>query len=136
MRERLSSTSLAKSGNPSSYEWIADTGATNYMSPEKSLFGRYSSAEVTLRVQTTGGGTLPLNRVRDIPLSSLGILKEVLHVEDLRADLISIQKLVDDYGWQFILNSDDYFLCDKVSGTRISSFRREGGLLLFDASPW
>ena len=50
------------------------------------------------------------------------------------ANLISIQKLVDDDGWRFILDSDDCFLCDKVSGTRISSFRREGGLLLLDAS--
>ena len=96
----------------------------------------YSFVEVTLRVQSAGGGTLRLNRPGDISLSSLGILKEVLHIEDLRANLISIQKLVDDYGWQFIVDSDDCFLCDKVSRTRISSFRHEGGLLILDASPW
>ena len=48
-------------------------------------------------------------------------------------NLFSIQKIVDAYGWRFILDSDDCFLCDKVSGKRISSFRREGGLLLLDA---
>ena len=60
------------------------------MSPKKSLLSRYSSVEVTHRVQTVGGGTLPVKGVGDIPLSSLGILIEVLHVEDLRANLISI----------------------------------------------
>ena len=56
------------------------------MSPKKSLFNRYSSAEVTHRVQTVGGGTLLVKGVGDIPLSSLGIFKEVLHIEDLRAN--------------------------------------------------
>ena len=78
---------------------------------------------------------MPVKGVGEILLNPLGILKEVLHVEDLRANLISLQRLVDDYGWRFILDSDDCFLCDKVSGTRISSFMREGGLLLLDASP-
>ena len=135
VQERLSSTVLVKSGNPSSHEWIADIEATDHMSPKKSLFSQYSSTKVTHRVQMAGGGTLPLNGVGGIPLSSLGFLKEILHIEDLRANLIYIQKLVDDYGWQFILDSDDSFLCDKVFGMRISSFRQEGGLLLLNASP-
>ena len=105
------------------------------MSLAKPLFRRYSHAEGQHRIQTARGETLPVKGVWDILLNQLGILKEVLHVEDLRANLISIQKIVDDYRWHFILNSDDCFLCDKVSRTRISSFRREGGLLL-DASPW
>ena len=105
------------------------------MSPAGPLFRQYTLAERQHIIQTTGGGTLPFKGVGEILLNSLGILKEVLHVEDLRANLISIQKLVDDYGWCFILDSDDCFLCDKVSGTRISSFKREGGLLLLNASP-
>ena len=77
---------------------------------------------------------LPVRGVGDIPLSPLGVLKDVLHVENLRANLISIQKIVDEYGWRFILDSDECFLCDKVSGKRTSSFRREGGLLLLKGS--
>ena len=135
VQEKISSTALIQSGNPSSQEWIADTGATDHMSPAEPLFRQYTPAERQHRIQTTGEGTLPVKGVGEILLNSLGILKEVLYVEDLRANLISIQKLVDDYGWRFILDSDDCFLCDKVSGTRISSFKREGGLLLLDASP-
>ena len=135
VKEKLSSTALVQSGNSSPQEWIADTGATDHMSPAETLFRQYAPAERQHRIQTAGGGTLPVKGVGEILLNPLGILKEVLHVENLRANLISLQRLVDDYGWRFILDSDDCFLCDKVSGTRISSFKREGGLLLLDASP-
>ena len=72
--------------------------------------------------------------IGEVHLGPLGALKEVLHVEDLQANLISIQKLVDYYGWRFVLDSDACFLCDKVSGRKISSFRREGGLILLESS--
>ena len=51
---------------------------------------------------------------------------------NLRSHLISLLKLVDDTGYWFVLDSDDCFLCDKVSGSRISSSRREDGLLYLD----
>ena len=52
---------------------------------------RYSPARSAQKVQTAGGGgTLTVRGVGDICLSPLGTLKEVLHVEDLRANLISI----------------------------------------------
>ena len=78
---------------------------------------------------------MPVKGVGTVPVNPLGVLEDVLYVEDLRANLISIKKLVDAYDWQFILDHDDYFLNDKVSRTKISSFRREGGLLLLEASP-
>ena len=31
-----------------------------------------------------------------------------------------------------MVDGDDCFLCDKVSGKKISSFRKEAGLLVFD----
>ena len=119
VQERLSSTALVKSGNPSPHEWIADTWATDHMSSTEPLFRQNSPAESQHKIQIIGGETFPIKRVGDIWLNPLGILKEVLHVDDLRANLISIQKIVDDYGWRFILDNDDCFLCDKASETRI-----------------
>ena len=106
------------------------------MSSAEPLFRQHSSIKSQHIIQIAGGGTLTVKRVEDILLNPLGILKEVLHFEDLWENLISIQKIVDDYGWQFILKNDDCFLCDKVSETRISSSRQEGVLLFFNASPW
>ena len=122
-----------KSVTSSTCDWIADTGATDHMSPTYRLFKSYSSPGRAHKVQTAGGGILSILGVGDVCLSPLGTLKGVLHVENLRANLISILKIVDDHGWRFILDSDDCFLCDKVSGRKISSFRQEGGLLLLDA---
>ena len=52
MQEKLSSTTIVKSGNPSTNEWIADTGAIDHMLPDWSLFNSYSFAKVTHRVQS------------------------------------------------------------------------------------
>ena len=98
VQERLSFTALVKSGNSSIPEWIADTGATDHMSPTEHLFRNYSPTGIRHQVQTAGGGKLLVKGVGDILLSPLGVLKEVLYVEDLRANLISIQKLVEDHG--------------------------------------
>ena len=57
VQEKLSSTAIVKLGNPPINEWITDTGATDHMSPDWSLFSSYSYAKVTHRVQTAGGGT-------------------------------------------------------------------------------
>ena len=110
VQDRLSTTALVKSGNSPSLEWIADTRATDHMSPGGVLFSKYSPAEVTHKVQTAGGGTLPVKGIGDVPLNPLDILKKVLHVENLKANLISIQKLVVAYGWRFVLDSNDCFL--------------------------
>ena len=58
-------------------------------------------------------------------------MKKVLHVSDFKTYLTSLQKLVGD-SWHFILDSDDCFLCDKVSGRKISRSRKESGLPFFD----
>ena len=90
VQENISTTALVQSGNPSSQEWIATTGATDYMSPAEPLFRQYTPAERQHRIQTAREGTLPVKGVGEILLNPLGLLREVLHVEDLRANLISI----------------------------------------------
>ena len=75
MQAKLSTTALVKAGNHSFPEWIADTGATDHMSQEESLFSRYSPAEVTHRVQIASGGMLLVRGVGEIPSAHLGFLK-------------------------------------------------------------
>ena len=60
----LSSTSMVKSGmlqscrQPNHIQWIADTGATDHMSPSSNHFQSYSTVTELHRVTTTGGGVL------------------------------------------------------------------------------
>ena len=102
------------------------------MSSSSNRFQSYSTVSELHRVTIAGGGVLRVVGIGDVNLDKLGIIKKVLYVPDLKTHLLSLQILVDDNGWRFILDSDDCFLCDKVSGRKISSFRREAGLLVFD----
>ena len=117
---------------PSQIQWIADTRATDHMSLSSSHFQTYSTISELSSITISKGGVLHVTRIGDVNLDKLGIIKKVLHAPNLYKHLISLQKLVDDNVWQFILDSDDCFLCEKVFGRKISSFRREVGLLVFN----
>ena len=122
----LSSTSSVKSGmlqscrQPSQIKWIADTGATDHMFLNSSHFQTYSIVSELCSVTIARGGVLHVAGIGDVNLDKLGIIKKVLHAPNLYTHLISLQKLVDDNGWWFVLDSDDCFLCEKVSGRKIS----------------
>ena len=103
------------------------------MVPEKNVFINYSGVGPH-RGTTAGGGTPPLQGVGNVQLRHVDSLKGVLDVQSLRVHLILLQQLFCDIGWQFILDEDDCFLCNKVFETRFSSLRREGGLLLLNTS--
>ena len=65
-------------------------------------------------------------------LSYGGVLKRVLHVPDLKAHLISEQKLVSDNGWRFTIDNDLCFLTDKVLKKKIGFIKRARELLLLE----
>ena len=134
--QKISSTSLATSGEhyafttysnitPDINTWILDSGMTDHMSPQKSMFKTYEPVNTNHKVFTTNGGvgkgTIDFNKV---------ILKDVLYVTDLKANLLSLTQVVIDTAWRFILDSESCFLCIKATGKKISSVRRIGGLLL------
>ena len=59
-------------------------------------------------------------------------LKNIIHVPDLKANLLSLAQLVIDTGWRFILDSDSCFLCVKATGRKISSVKKTCELLILD----
>ena len=89
------------------------------------MFKTYEPVNTNHKVFTTNGGvgkgTIDFNKV---------ILKDVLYVPDLKANLLSLTQVVIDTAWRFILDSESCFLCIKATGKKISSVRRIGGLLL------
>ena len=140
--QKMSSTSLVKSGEsfafttysgttPMNNNWILDTGATDHMSPHKSIFQTYTQVDKNHRVFTTNGGVLMVGGKGTIILKGI-TLKNVLHVPDLKANLMSLAQLVIDTGWRFILDSESCFLCVKATGMKISSVKKRGGLLILD----
>ena len=89
-------------------QWIANSGATDHTSPTSGCF-KFILLSVNSRITTAERGILHVTRIGDVNLDKLGSIKKVLYVPDLKTHVISMQKLVDDSGWLFILYSDDCF---------------------------
>ena len=145
MFKKFSSSSLAQSGQYkymsiafTTYEnlhlescsWIIDSGATYHMSPNDTLFEDYRTLNHSHLVFIANGGILKAAGVGNIQIKVL--LKRALHVPRLKANLLSLQRLIDDTGWQFRLDSSPCVLRVKEAGERTLSARRKGGLLLLD----
>ena len=92
----------------------------------------YITIHSSRKVITTGGGILSAKGLGRIVLGQNCVLQRVLHIPGLKAHLVSLQKLVSDTRWRFILDDDSCFLCDKVFSAHTLSVRREGGMLLLD----
>ena len=101
------------------------------MSPHKSLFKSYEPVTNGHQVFTANGGILVITRKGIIKIKGI-VLRNVLHVLALKANLLSLLQLVIDIGWRFILDSDSCFLCTEDIGKKILSIRRKGRLLLLE----
>ena len=82
-------------------DWIVDSGATRYMTPDRKAFIEYSTVK-DWPVETANGTVLPgisLGKVR--LFVSIGgrtrsiVLTDVLHIPQIRGNLISVTKLQD-----------------------------------------
>ena len=94
------------------------------MSPNASLFEDYGVLKDSHLVFTANGGILKVVGMGNIQIKVL--LRRVLHVPGLKTNLLSLQRLIDDTGWRFLLDSSQCVLCVKETGERILSARRKG----------
>ena len=117
--------------HPESCPWIIDSGATDHMSPNASLFEDYRVLKDSHLVFTANGGILKVAGMGNIQIKGV-LLRRVLHVPRLKTNLLSLQRLIDDTGWRFLLDSSQCVLSVKETGERILFARRKGGLLLLD----
>ena len=78
------------------------------------------------------GERLQDNEINNVYLNYGGVLKRVLHISDLKAHLILVQKLVSDNGCQFTIHSDSYFLTNKVLHKKTGFIKWARGLLLLE----
>ena len=144
--KKFSSSSLAQSGKykhmsiafttyenlqPELHEWILHSGATDHMSPDKACFEEYKMINDSHLVFTANGGILKVAGIGKIRIKEV-LLQDVLHVPRLKANLLSLQRLVDDTGWRFIFDLSNCFLYVKETGQKTLSARRKRGLLLLD----
>ncbi len=108
--------------------WIIDSGATDHMTYQSSLFTTYSPCPSSRKVATADGSLTTVAGIGDVPLSSSLILRNVLHVPKLSTNLISIQKLTHDLCCQATFSDTYCIFQDKDSGKRIGRAKEQDGL--------
>ena len=101
-------SSLALSGTPSlsfcinvshrvyDDSWIIDSGATDHMTSKSHLFHTYTPSPSNKKIAVVNGSLATVAGFEDLYITPTLILKNVLHVPKLSANLVSIQKLTLD----------------------------------------
>ena len=119
--------SLALSGTPSlsfcinashrvyDDSWIIDSGAIDQTTSKSQLFHTYTPSPSNKKIAMANGSLATVASFGDIYITPTLILKNVLHVPKLSANLVSIQKLTHDLKCYTIFFP--FLLC--FSGTRL-----------------
>ena len=76
--------------------WIIDSGATDHMTSKSQLFHTYTPSPSNKKIAVANGSLVTVAGFEDIYIAPTLILKNVLHVPKLSANLVSIQKLTHD----------------------------------------
>ncbi|KAK2452382.1 putative mitochondrial protein [Trifolium repens] len=120
-----------KSGNLK--PWIVDSGASDHMTGDKSLFHHYSPCYDGMSVKIADGTLSKVAGTGSIILSEDIELKSVLHVPNLDCNLLSVSKLTHDLNCvaKLVSNLCEFQTLD--SGRTIGSARICSGLYLLQA---
>lgn len=76
--------------------WIIDSDAIDHMTSKSQLFHTYTPSPSNKKIVVANGSLVTVAGFRDIYITPTLILKNVLHVPKLSANLVSIQKLTHD----------------------------------------
>lgn len=138
------SCSIAQRGNFSNialisvkpgHTWIIDSGATDHMTGESSMFSSYSPCAGNHKIKIADGSLSAIVGKGSVILSPLLTLKNVLHVPILSCNLISITTLTKDINCQANFSHSHCIFKDLNSGKMIGNAKESGGLYYLDNGP-
>ena len=89
------------------------------MTPKFQLFHTYTPSPSNKKIAVTNGSLAIVSGFGDIYITPTLILKNVLHVPNLSANLVSIQKLTHDLKCYAIFFPSYYVFQEQGSGMRI-----------------
>ena len=127
-----SSTGLSSSG-PSGITaslWILDSGASNHMSPDSSVFSSTNQSSSPVSVITADGSPMPLSFIGSVCTPTLS-LSDVYCIPSLKMNLASVGQLCDS-GFSVHFSSTSCFVQDPQSKKLIGTGHRKGGLYVLD----
>ena len=114
--------------------WIIDFGATDHMTSKSQLFNTYTPSPSNKKIAVANGSLATVASFEDIYITPTFILKNVLHVPKLSANLVSIQKLTHDLKCYAIFFPSYCVLQEQGSGRRIGLAKERSGLYHLESS--
>ena len=99
--------------------WIIDSDATDHMTTKSQLFHTYTPNPSNKKIAVANGFLATVAGFGEIYISPTLILKNVLHVPNLSANLVSIQKLTHDLKCYAIFFPSYCVFQEQGSGRRI-----------------
>lgn len=132
------SCSIATKGNSAclsvspSHTWILDSGASDHMTGESTLFSSYSPCAGNQKIKIADGSFSAIAGKGSVVLSPVLTLNDVLHVPNLSCNLMSVSKLTRDINCQTNFFRSHCVFQDLNSGKMIGSAKESGGLYYLD----
>ncbi|KAH0686950.1 hypothetical protein KY284_017503 [Solanum tuberosum] len=112
--------------------WVVDSGATDHMTSLSHLFISYSPCPSYKKITIADGSVITVVGQGDISLGKSLILKDVLHIPKLSANLISIQKLTKDSKCQVTFFPSYCLFQEQNTKEMIGRASEKGGLYCLD----
>ena len=114
--------------------WILDSGATDHMTHSSRFFRTYTPCPSNRKIIVANGEVATVAGLGEVYITPSVVLKNVLHVPKLSANLISIQKLATDLKCCAIFFLSHCVLQDQVSGRKIGLAKERNGLYHLEIS--
>jgi len=128
------SANYADFRSQSSGSWLPDTGATHHVSPDLSVFDHYESSYGNDNIHVGNGKGLPIFHIGSSKLYSPTksfSLKNILHVPQIKQNLLSVQKFCQDNNVYFEFHSSFFSMKDEITHTTLLTGPSNGGLYSF-----
>ena len=108
--------------------WVIDLGATNHMTHASQYFSTYTSCPSSGKIIVANGSLAIVAGLGDIYVTPSLILKNVLYVPKLSANLVLIQKLIEDLKCYEIFHPSYCVFQEQGSGRKIELAKERNGL--------
>ena len=87
--------------------WIVDSGATNHMTQDSTIFETYKPVSSNQKITVANGNSVSIAGQGDAKITTSLPLKNVLHVPKLSINLISFHQLTKDLNYRAIFSPHD-----------------------------
>ncbi|KAF7814526.1 Retrovirus-related Pol polyprotein from transposon TNT 1-94 [Senna tora] len=137
------SAHVAQSGNfPSAMtttstvyaSWIVDSGASDHMTGNASLFSTLAPCASSLQVKIADGTMAKVSAIGSIKISTTLTLMNVLYVPALACNLLSISKLTQDNNYCATFRAHDCVFQDLASEKMIGNAKEYNGLYILGST--